>query len=118
MVSVLAGLLLLAVGLYALKLWSGMDAKTLARLVTRAGAYLALSAAVGALLTGRLVAAIPLGVLGFALLGRVSPGGMGGAFQSMFGGVFGGRKAPRVSRVRSAMLEMELDHRTGALSGP
>ncbi len=117
MVSVLAGLLLLAVGLYALKLWSGMDAKTLTRFVIRAGAYLSLSAALGALLTGRFGAAIPLAVLGFALLGRVSPGGIGGQFKSMFGGMFGGQGTPRVSRVRSPLLEMELDHGTGALSG-
>lgn len=117
MISVLAGLLLLGVGLYALKLWSGMDAKALAAFVTRTGAYLALSAAIGALLTGRFGAAIPLGVLGFALLGRVSPGGVGGRFRSMFAGVFSGRSGPQVSKVRSALLEMELDHRTGALTG-
>ncbi len=117
MVSVLAGLLLLGVGLYALRIWSGMDAKALTRLVIRVGAYLSLSAALGALLTGRFGAAIPLAVLGVALLGRVNPGGLAGQFKSMFGGVFGGQAAPRVSRVRSPVLEMELDHRTGALSG-
>ncbi len=117
MVSVLAGLAVLAVGFYALKLWSGMDAKTLTRYVVRAGAYLALSAALGALLTGRLGAALPLAVLGLALLGRDSPGGLSGRIKAMFPGLFGGGAPPRVSRVRSPMLEMELDHRSGVLTG-
>ncbi|WP_029004584.1 DnaJ domain-containing protein [Azorhizobium doebereinerae] len=118
MVSLLAGLALLGVGLYVLKLWTGMDAKALSLFVMRTGAWLALTGAVGALVTGRIGAAIPLAVVGLALLGRVSPGGNWKAMLGgMFGGLFGGARAPRVSRVRSAMLEMELDHGSGLLSG-
>ncbi len=113
MASVLAGLALLGVGLYVLKLWTGMDAKTLSRFVMRTGAWLALTGAVGALVTGRIGAAIPLAVVGLALLGRVSPNG---DWKSALGGLFGGGAA-RVSRVRSAMLEMALDHRSGTLTG-
>ena len=59
---------------------------------------------------GRLDIAVPLGVAGLGLLGWL-PWSMAG---------FGARtqKSPgQVSRVRSAFVEMELDHDTGAMRG-
>ncbi|MGU3493834.1 DnaJ domain-containing protein [Xanthobacteraceae bacterium A53D] len=111
--SLLAGLLLLVVGLYALKVWTGMDAKRLAHYVMRTGAWIALTSAVGLLFTGRIGLAIGLAAVGFALLGRVS----GGLNWRSLGGMFGGTTPPRTSKVRSALLEMELDHQTGQLTG-
>ncbi len=113
MITLIAGALLLAIGLYGLKVWTRSDPKVLAEALMRGLAYAAMLGAVGALLLGRIGAAVPLAVVGFALLGRLDPGGVGG----WLGGLFRKRAAPRASKVRSALFEMELDHASGALSG-
>jgi hypothetical protein len=68
--------------------------------------------AVGVLLAlrGRIDVAIPLGVIGLGLLGWLpwSIAGFGARTQ---------RSGGQVSRVRSAFIEMELDHDTGAMRG-
>lgn len=115
--SVLAGLALLAVGLYALKVWTGMDAQQLSRYVMRTGAWIALTGAAGLLFTGRIGAAIGLAVVGLALLGRVSGQTGWRSAVTGLGGLFGAARGSRASKVRSGLLEMELDHRTGALTG-
>ncbi|MEP9348043.1 DnaJ domain-containing protein [Xanthobacter sp. KR7-225] len=118
MISLIAGVALLALGLYGLKLWTKADPKVLVAVLFRALAYAALLGAVGALVTGRYAAVVPLAAVGIALLGRLDPGGVGGALGGMFGGLFrSGAKPQQTSRVRSPILEMELDHATGALSG-
>ncbi|WP_445329441.1 DnaJ domain-containing protein [Xanthobacter cornucopiae] len=111
--SLIAGALLLAIGLYGLKVWTKADPKALAGMLMRAVAYSALAGAVGALLLGRFGAAVPLAMAGLALLGRLDPGGVGG----WLGGLFRKSAAPRTSQVRSALLEMELDHARGTLTG-
>lgn len=115
MISLLAGILLLVVGLYGLKLWTRADPKVLMQILFRSLAYAALLGAVGAVVTGRFAAALPLVFVGIGLLGRLDPAGVGGFLGNLFKG--GGGGAPRVSRVRSALFEMELDHRTGNLTG-
>ena len=122
MISLIAGIALLALGLYGLKLWTKADPKVLVAVLFRSLAYAALLGAVGALVTGRYAAVVPLAAVGIALLGRLDPGGVGGTLGGMFGGMFGGvfrpkAKPQQTSRVRSPILEMELDHATGALSG-
>lgn len=91
----------------------------------RAGAAALMALAVAMLATGRFIVAIPL--FGFALMlagptaGRyarwVRPflGGWAGLFSAFGGG--SARPTGRRSTVRSAALEMELDHDTGTLSG-
>lgn len=113
MISLIAGALLLVIGLYGLKVWTKADPKVLAEMLMRSVAYAALLGAVGALLLGRIGAAVPLAAVGLALLGRLDPGGVGG----WLGGLFRRKTAPGSSQVRSALFEMELDHATGALSG-
>lgn len=113
MISLVAGALLLAIGLYGLKVWTRSDPKVLAAILMRSLAYAAMLGAVGALVTGRFAAAVPLAVVGLALLGRLDPGGIGG----YLGGLFRKRAPPLVSRVRTAVIEMALDHRTGAMTG-
>ncbi|WP_370640723.1 DnaJ domain-containing protein [Xanthobacter sp. NFH-44] len=113
MISLIAGALLLVIGLYGLKVWTRADPKVLAEMLMRTVAYAALLGAVGALLLGRIGAAVPLAAVAFALLGRLDPGGIGG----WLGSLFRKRSAPRSSQVRSALFEMELDHATGTLSG-
>lgn len=118
MISLIAGVALLALGLYGLKLWTKADPKVLVAIAFRSLAYAALLGAAGALATGRYAAVVPLAAVGIMLLGRLDPGGVGGALGGMFGGMFRTRqRPPQVSRVRSPMLEMELDHGSGTLSG-
>lgn len=113
MISLIAGALLLAIGLYGLKVWTKSDPKVLAAILMRSLAYAAMLGAVGALAMGRFTAAVPLAVVGIALLGRLDPNGVGG----FLGSLFRKRRAGRTSRVRTAVLEMQLDHATGAMSG-
>lgn len=113
MISLIAGALLLAIGLYGLKVWTKADPKMLAEMAMRGLAYAALLGAIGALLLGRIGAAVPLAMVGFALLGRLDPGGVGG----WLGGLFRKSSAPKNAQVRSALFEMELDHARGTLTG-
>lgn len=113
MISLIAGVVLLAVGLYGLKLWTRADPKVLMAILMRSLAYAALLGAAGALATGRFAAAVPLAVVGIGLLGRLDPQGVGG----FLGGLFRRNKAPKVSGVRTALLEMELNHSTGEMRG-
>lgn len=113
MISLIAGALLLGIALYGLKTWLGTDPKVLAAVLMRSLAYAAMLGAVGALFLGRFAAAVPLAAVGLALLGRLDPGGVGG----YLGSLFRKKAAPRVSRVRTAVIEMELDHGSGAMRG-
>lgn len=113
MISLVAGALLLLIGLYGLSVWTKADPKALIAAMMRTLAYAALLGAAGALVTGRIGIAIPLGAVGIALLGRLDPQGIGG----YLGGLFKRRSAPKTSGVRTAMIEMELDHSTGDMRG-
>ncbi|MEP9353212.1 DnaJ domain-containing protein [Xanthobacter sp. KR7-65] len=114
MISLIAGVLLLGIGLYGLKVWTKADPKTLIAMFMRGLAYGALLGAAGALAMGRITLAIPLAVAGIGLLGRLDPQGVGG----YLGGLFRKRSAaPKTSRVRTALIEMELDHATGDMTG-
>ncbi|MGX7703465.1 DnaJ domain-containing protein [Methylobacterium sp. Gmos1] len=121
MIALGLGVLVL-VGLWWLgRHYSTANPATIARVIRQAGGWLALAAAALLFLRGRFDMAGVLGLGGAWLLGwrqgSPLPFGLGkvGGF-----GKFGlGRAAPRadVSRVRSALLEMELDHATGAMRG-
>ncbi|MDE1567218.1 DnaJ domain-containing protein [Aquabacter sp. P-9] len=110
--ALIAGAILLAVLLYAAHLWTKANPKALSLNLMKLGATLSFVAAAGMLVTGRFGAAIPLAAIGLALLGRT-----GGGLLGLFGSWFGGPRAPRVSKVRSAWFEMALDHDSGAMSG-
>ncbi len=85
------------------------DPKQNARLLRRIGGLVALLFAAFLLLRGQMWVAIPLGAFGLGLIGWISP-------WPGFRGL--PWKFPRqVSHVRSAFLEMELDHRSGAMRG-
>ena len=74
------------------------------------GGGAALLFAVFLLVRGAIVPAVSIGLIGLGLLG----------FVSLWRASFGGRtqKSPgQASRVRTASLEMELDHNSGAPSG-
>jgi hypothetical protein len=106
----LLGVVLLILLLWAANAFSKADPKQAARLLRMIGGGAALIFAGFLLLRGEIGVAIPVGAVGLGLLGGLS----------LWPATFGGRtqKSPgRTSRVRSAFLEMELDHDTGAMRG-
>jgi hypothetical protein len=106
----LAGLVAAALGWWFLKSAVRANPKALAVLVRRAGGVLALMAALVLLLRGRLDMAVLLGGLAGWLLGwGMVP------FPALFGRA--PRPANRVSRVRSALIEMDFDPATGGIAG-
>src|ERR1700722_16385804 len=107
--------LLLGVAVLILLLWAGKafskaDPKQAARLIRYVGGCGALIFAAFLLFRGEIGVAIPVGVFGLGLLGWVSlwPAGFAGRTH---------KSARQGSRVRSAFLEMELDHDSGAMHG-
>jgi hypothetical protein len=110
MASLLFGLVVLALALWALNAFTKVNPHT-ASAVLKAGGGLGALALAGVLgVRGRLDVAIPLGLTGLGLLGWL-PWSIPG---------FGARtrkSAGQISRVRSAFVEMELDHDTGAMRG-
>jgi len=96
--------------LWAASVFAKADTRKLVRLLRPAGGIGTLALAVFLGVRGELAVAVPLGFAGLSMLGWLPFGPAG----------FGQRtsKTPRqVSRVRSAFLEMELDHDTGAMRG-
>jgi hypothetical protein len=110
MPTLIFGVLLLILLLWAANVFAKADARRLVRVLRPVGGAGALLLAVFLGLRGELAVALPLGFAGLSLLGWLPFGPAG----------FGQRtsRTPRqVSRVRSAFLEMELDHDTGAMRG-
>jgi DnaJ domain len=110
MATLLFGLVVLALGLYALNAFTKVNPHTAAIVLKTGGGVGALVIAVFLGLRGRLDVAIPLGLTGLGLLGWLpwSIPGFGARTQKSSG---------QVSRVRSAFVEMELEHDTGAMRG-
>jgi hypothetical protein len=96
--------------LWGVSAFSKADPKQAAQLLRFLGGGAVLIFAAFLLLRGEIGIAIPVGVFGLGLLGWISwwPASFGGRTQKSPG---------QVSRVRSAFLEMELDHDTGAMHG-
>ena len=110
MAPLIFGLVVLALALWALNAFTKINPHTAAA-VLKAGGGLGALALAGVLgVRGRLDVAIPLGLTGLGLLGWLpwSIPGLGARTQ---------KSASQVSRVRSAFLEMQLDHDTGGMSG-
>jgi DnaJ domain len=103
------GIATLILLLWLLNSFTKADPRLVLRSARIGGGIAALVGALALALVGRESIAVPLGVGGLALLG-LWPSSR----------AFGGRtqKSPgQVSRVRSAFLEMELDHDSGAMRG-
>ncbi|MEA2929031.1 MAG: hypothetical protein QOG38_1459 [Hyphomicrobiales bacterium] len=107
----------LVLGLASLAIILGMaqkylktDPRKLAAMAKPAGGVLALLGAGFLALRGQFAIAVPLGAAGLGLLGWLPmfPAGFGARTQKSTG---------QVSRVRSAFVEMELDHDSGAMRG-
>ena len=106
----LAGLALLLLLILAARGFASASPQRLAAALRKTVGGLALAAAAFLFIRGAIPLAIPLGVFGLSLLGKGVPG---------FGNPFGSAdKSPgQTSKVRSAGLEMELDHDTGHMDG-
>lgn len=104
------GVIVLILLLFAAYSFSKADPKQLARVLRYLGGGAALLFAIFLLVRGAIVPAVSIGLIGLGLLG----------YAPLWRLNFGGRtqKSPgQVSRVRTAFLEMELDHDSGALRG-
>jgi len=107
--------LLLGIVVLLLLLWAGnsfskADPKQTAKLLRRLGGGAALLFAVFLLFRGEIGPAITVGAIGLGALGWVSlwPASFGARTQKSSG---------KVSRVRTAFIEMELDHDSGTMHG-
>lgn len=110
MSAVIIGVVVLALVLLASNFFAKVNPRTLAPILKAAGGIGALGGAAFLAARGQFGLAVPLGLAGLSLLGWL-PFGPAGIFQR-------GQKSPgQVSRVRSAFVEMELDHDTGAMRG-
>jgi DnaJ-domain-containing protein 1 len=110
MPTIIFGVLILALAVWALGVISRVDPKIAARVLKGAGGTLAIGFAVFLGLRGEIGVALPLGVFGLGLLGWI-PFGLPGSSQRT------AKSAGQTSRVRSAFLEMELDHDSGTMRG-
>ena len=110
MPEIIFGILVLALLLWASNAFARVDPRKLAPVVKFAGGFGALGGAAFLAARGQFQLAVPLGFAGLGLLGWL-PRNFAG---------FGTRthKTPgQTSQVRSAFVEMELDHDTGAMRG-
>jgi DnaJ-domain-containing protein 1 len=108
--SLILGGAVLFLLLWAVKAFSKADPKQAARLIRLMGGAAALIFAAFLLLRGEIGLAVPVGAVGLGLLGWVSswPATFRARTQ---------KSAGQVSRVRTAFLEMELDHDNGKMRG-
>jgi hypothetical protein len=108
--AIVFGILALIVVLFLLGGFSKANPHTMAIALKATGGTGALVVAALLALRGRIDIAVPLGVFGFGLLGWL-PWSIPGFSQRTQ------KSTGQVSRVRSAFVEMELDHDTGAMRG-
>jgi hypothetical protein len=118
MATLIAGVVAVIVLYSLLQMFRAANPVVLARAIKISGGVVALAVAAFTGIRGELAVAIPLGIFGAGLLGWSPFGGSGfSAIGGLFGGASGQRSPGRTSRVRSQVLEMTLDHDSGALSG-
>jgi hypothetical protein len=110
MATLLFGVVVLALVLVVLQGFTKANPRAVALVLKAAGGVGALTIAAILALRGRIDVAVTIGIVGLSLLGWL-PWSIPG---------FGARtskSAGQVSRVRSAFVEMELDHDSGAMRG-
>ena len=110
MPTLLLGVLALILILWLLNSFARSNPQVIAAALKTGGGVVALAGAAFFGARGRLDVAIPLGVTGLGLLGWLpfGPAGFGARTQ---------KSAGQISRVRTAFIEMELEHDTGAMHG-
>jgi DnaJ domain len=104
------GVVVLILLLWAANAFSKADPKQAARLLRTVGGAAALLFAAFLMLRGEIGIGIPIGLFGLGLLGWVTlwPATFGARTQKSTG---------QISRVRTAFIEMELDHDSGTMRG-
>jgi hypothetical protein len=108
--SLFFGIVVLVLLLWGLNAYSKADPKMLAKVLRPAGGIVLVAVAAFLLFRGQFEVAIPLGLTGLGLLGW-GPLASTSWFQRT-------QKTPgQASRVRTAFLDMELDHDSGAMRG-
>jgi len=108
MATVLIGIAALLVIVWFMHKFVQANPKGAAKIIQKGGGVAAIVGAVFLGSEGQLVVALPLGLMGLGLLGWMPFGNFG----------LWAQKSPgQASRVRSAFLEMELDHDSGAMRG-
>ena len=110
MPTILFGIVVLVVVLWGLHVFSSSDPRRLAPLIRRGGGFGALAGAAFLAARGQFGLAVPLGFAGLSLLGWLPFGPAGFGLRTK-------KSTGQVSRVRSAFVEMELDHDSGAMRG-
>lgn len=110
MATLLIGIAVLVVGLWLGQGLSKVDPKLLARIARTAGGILSLAVAAFLTVRGRIDVGIPLGLFGLGLLGW-------GPLRQVTWGARTQKSTGQTSRVRSAFVEMEIDHDTGTMRG-
>ena len=111
--NLIIGLILLFLLMQGIKRFARMDAATAARLVRHGGGVLGMIGALLLLLRGRIgLAAAVAGMMANFAGWRTT-----GAAPTGFRNVGAGARAGRSSTARSAMVEMQLDHDSGAVTG-
>src|ERR1041385_8190288 len=110
MPALFLGIIALVLALWVLNVISKADPKVAARVLKAGGGLIALGVAVFLGLRGELYVAVPLGAFGLGLLGWAPVGPAGFSQRTA-------KSGGQTSRVRSAFIEMELDHDSGAMRG-
>ena len=123
MPQLLIAILILGLGWYGLKFFARASPRMVARTVRYCAGAIVGAVSLLLLLRGRIDLGMAGGVFALWLAGLRVPGLAGvGGLAGVVGGVLGGlgkgaSGSTGASRVRSAMIEMELDHATGAMQG-
>jgi hypothetical protein len=104
------GLLALVLALWALHKVSKIDPRLGARILKASGGLLSLGFAVFLGIRGQIGIAIPVGIFGLGLLGWMPFGPAGFSERTT-------KSSGQTSRVRTAFIEMALDHDSGAMGG-
>ncbi len=116
LIPLLAGLVLFWIGSMLVREFLQATPAIVARRVKQGGGTVLMVFALLLLVKGQVGTALGFGALGFWLAtGRRAS--IWGAARSMSGRGPGKARKGRLSRVRSATIEMELDHATGVMSG-
>jgi hypothetical protein len=110
MPTIIFGVLVLVAALWALGVISKIDPKIGARVLKAGGGIIAIGLAVFLGLRGEIGIAIPIGAMGLGLLGWLPFGPAGFSARTQ-------KSSGKTSRVRSAYIEMELDHDSGDMRG-
>jgi len=112
MPEIILGIVVLVLLLWASNAFASVDPRKLAPVVKFAGGFGALGGAAFLAARGQFQLAVPLGFAGLGLLGWLP-----GNFAKSYFGSRTQRSPGQMSRVRSAFVEMELDHDSGAMRG-